>query len=205
MLLALLLIGPIPSTVTIEKAFAIRDYMMLPILLIIVAVGLYFLILKILSFKKFYRIISLVLLIFVYVFLFAEYFYQYHYRWPVYGAEGWSASSRDLVNYIVQNKDKFSNVYVSRPYRDLLIQYATLERIDPKIVQNDWNKIPIKISNVFMLRDCLGNTGKDIRILLPPKTLYISSYEECPYTSIPSNKIVDRGEPLHTIWNIYSN
>ena len=205
LLLALLFIGPIPSAMTIQKSFTIRDYMMLPPLLMITAVGLYFLILKILNIKNIYKPILLISLIFIYTFLFAEYFYQYHNRWAVYGAETWSASSRDLVNYIAQNKSKFENVYVSRPYKDLLMQYAVFEKINPEIVQKAWNENPIKISNIVMFKDCLGTAGERVRDFLPPKTLYISSFENCPYASIPQGKIVDRGQPLHTIWNIYSN
>jgi 4-amino-4-deoxy-L-arabinose transferase-like glycosyltransferase len=205
LLFALLLIAPVPSTFVIQKSYAVRDYMMLPTLLIIVSVGLYFFILKILSMKKYLKIILLSSLIFVYSFLFLEYFYQYYCRWSVYGAEGWNASSRDLVNYIVQNKNKFDNVYVSKAYGTFLIQYATFEKINPRIVQKIWHEKSIKIDNIAMLQDCLNDGKGDVRDFLPPKTLYISSFESCHYTSIPTGKIVDRGEPLHTIWNIYAN
>jgi 4-amino-4-deoxy-L-arabinose transferase-like glycosyltransferase len=205
LLFALLLIGPIPSAITTQKSFTIRDYMMLPILLIITAAGLYFLIMKILNIKNFSRVILLSSIIFVYSFLFAEYFYQYHYRWSVYGAETWSASSRDLVNYIAQEKDKFDNVYVSKPYKDLLIQYALFEKISPKIVQKAWNEDQVKILNITMFKDCLGSDKNKVSDFLPPRTLYVSSFESCHYASITSDKIIDRGEPLRTIWNIYLN
>lgn len=204
-LFSLLLISPLPSAITMQKSFVIRDFMMLPILLIITALGFYFVIKKFLSMKKYYSIILLLSVFFVYSFLFAEYFYQYYYRWPVYGAEAWGASSRDLVNFVAKNKSNYKNIYISNSLQDFLIQYATFEKLNPRLIQKVWNENPIKIYNITMLQNCLNNGDGSIKDFLPSNSLYISSFNDCHYVGTPSAKIVDRGEPLHTIWNIYEN
>ena len=205
LLILMLLISPLPSTFTLDKNFVNRDYMMLPIILIITALGLYYVIKKILKLRKVYKITFILLLFLLYSFLFSEYFYQYYYRWPVYGAEAWSASSRDLVSLVANNKNKYKNVYVGNSYRNFLIQYATFEKVDPKLVQKIWNENPIKLGNITMLQTCLHDSYGKVEDFLPKSSLYISSFSDCHYVSTPSGKIVDRGEPLHTIWNIYEN
>jgi len=208
-LLALLLISPLPSAFTIDTNYVDRDYMMLPVLLIIISLGLYYLIQNIIKLRKSLKIIFLSLLIFAYIFLFAEYFYQYYFRWTVYGAEvGW-ASSRDLVNYVAKNKDKFDNVYVfPNAYISFLFQYATFEKINPMMLQKIWNDNPIKLYNITVLRRRLGECGGDVKDFLPSKSLYVVYVDsvisfDCHYSSTPSAVIIDKGEALHPIWNIY--
>jgi hypothetical protein len=205
LLVLMLLISPLPSTFTLDKNFVNRDYMMLPIILIFTALGLYYVIKKIFKLRKVYKITFILLLLLLYSFLFSEYFYQYYFRWPVYGAEAWSASTRDLVSFVAKNTNKYKNIYVGSSYHNFLIQYATLEKVDPKLVQKIWNENSIKLGNIIMLRTCLHDSYGKVEEFLPKSSLYISSFSDCHYTSTPSGKIVDRGEPLHTIWNIYKN
>lgn len=205
LLLSLLLIAAFPSAITYDRNFVNRDVMMLPILIMIISLGTYSFLAYILKFKKKYKYISLTIFVAIYLFLFASYYYQYYYRWSVYGAEAWNASSRELANYLVQNRDKFKSVYVSSAPNDVLIQYATFAKVDPRLVQKVWNENPIKIYNITMVRGCLNNGMGDVKEFLPSHSLYLSYFNDCHYRSTPSAKLYDIGDPSHGIWNIYEN
>ncbi len=205
-LLALLLISPMPSAFTTDANFVIRDFMLLPVLIIIISIGIYWLIKKIWGMSKGYKIILLSIFIIFYSFLICEYLYQYYCRWSVYGAETWGASNRDIVKVINDNKKLYANIYiVDSSNRDFLLQYGMFSQTDPAIVQKIWKQNPMKIDNIAMMQDCLHNGKGDTRYFLAKHTLYISLDSKCHYSNPPSVKVLDRGEALRTIWNIYEN
>jgi 4-amino-4-deoxy-L-arabinose transferase-like glycosyltransferase len=205
LLFALLLISATPSAFTLDKNFVDRDIMLLPALIIIIAYGLYSFLDIIRRQKNIYKYCLITGVCLIYVFLFSSYLYQYYFRWTVYGAEGWDASSHDLANFVEQNKNKFDNIYIEKQGNDFLLKYAIFYRIDSKTVQANWNKEPIKINNITIFPTCFNNGYGDVRKFLTPKTLYVTSYKDCNYISTPSATIIDRGEPLHIIYNIYEN
>ncbi len=206
LLLALLLISPLPSTFTLDRNFVSRDIMLLPILLTIIALGINYLLERVSSYIKIYRAIFLSTLIAIYLFLIAGYLYQYYYRWPVYGAEAWGTSSKELVEYVAKVKDKYTNVYITNSYRGFLLKYAIFEKIDPRVVQRVWNNDPIKVDNITMFNKCLNDGTPVIADFLPSNTLFISPARDCHYVlSSEIAKIVDKGEITHVIWNIYEN
>ncbi|OGH24750.1 MAG: hypothetical protein A3B47_00480 [Candidatus Levybacteria bacterium RIFCSPLOWO2_01_FULL_39_24] len=205
-LVTLLLISALPSTFTLDRNFVNRDIMMLPILLIIVACGLTYLLERVALYKKIYRYIFISVFVLIYLFLFIGYLYQYYYRWTVYGSEAWGTSSKELVEFVSKVKGEYENVYISNSYRNFLMQYAVFEKIDPRIVQKAWNTNPIKIYNITMLLECLNNGVGIVKDFIPPKTLYIYSASDCKYSSsTPTARIIDKGELLHVIWDIYEN
>jgi 4-amino-4-deoxy-L-arabinose transferase-like glycosyltransferase len=199
----LLLIGVLPSTVTIDKSFVNRNIMMLPILIIIISLGLNFVLNKISKLNKKYGYVLVSFIVLFYLFLFSSYLYQYYFRWPVYGAERASSSSRDLSNFIVDIKNKFSNIYLSKQGSDFLLEYGIYEKINPVQVQDAWKEDPGEISNIKIFQNCLNNGIGYVERFLPKNTLFIAPYADCHYSSTPSATIVDRGEPLHVIYDIY--
>lgn len=202
----LLLISPLPSTFTLDRNFVARDIMMLPILLIIIACGINYLLNKIGEYKHIYKIILLTIFISTYLFLISGYLYQYYFRWPVYGAEAWGKSNKDLVHLINSEKNNYKQFYISRNPQEFLLQYAIYDKVDPRIIQKSWQKDPIKLYNVTMLKECLNNGVSQVTKTLPKGTFYAALDQYCHYElSTPSAKIVDKGEPLHVIWNIYEN
>ena len=200
----LLLISPLPSTFTLDKSFVNRDIMMLPVLMITVAFGIDYLLSKIETRKHFYKYILFAIFVLSYLFIFSEYAYQYYYRWSTYGAEGWQKSYRDVTSFIAENQNNFSNIYVSENPQEFLLQYAITEKVDPAIVQKIWRDNPIKLYNITMFTKCLDQETGYSKIL-PKNTLYAVIASDCHYDLAPAQNIVDDGESLHVIWNIYEN
>lgn len=205
LVILLLLISPFSSTFTIDKNFANRNIMMLPLLILIISLGAYYLLKKTLYFKNINRLISITSIIIIYSFMVFSYAYQYFFRWPVYGAEAWNTSSRELVEMIYDKKDTYNNIYISHSGGILMIQYAFFNKISPEIIQEAWGNKTKKIDNIIFLDTCFDNDLESVEDFLPEKSLYIASSENCHYATIPSTQIVDRGEVIRVIWNIYEN
>jgi len=206
LVLALLLIGPLPSTFTLGMSFVTRDIMILPMLLVIIALGIDYLLKRIWEQKHIYKYLFLIIFVLSYLFLFSEYFYQYYYRWSVYGAEAWQKSYRDVVALISSKRKSYDNIYVSKYPEEFLLQYAVAEKIDPSVVQKVWGDKDIKLYNITLFKECLPKNSNDKISSLPKSTLYASLASDCQYKlSTPSATILDEGESLHVIWNIYEN
>lgn len=200
-----LLIAPIPSAIAIDKSYGMRSIMMLPFLSIIVGCGIYEMCVKFINKKIVYSVIFISAFTLLYVFLIAEYLYQYHYRYSIYGAEAWLRSSRDVSEYIAQEKDNYKQVYIANE-GGLLMQYALFNREDPNIVQAAYKSK--KLKNIYFIGNCIKTYNKpfDPRIYLPQNTLYVipgDCYKET--TTEPIKSIIQVGEPLHTVWKIYKN
>jgi hypothetical protein len=180
--------------------------MMLPILLIIVACGINWLLDKIGEYKRIYKYILLTIFVLTYLFLISGYLYQYYFRWPVYGAEAWGKSNKDLVYLMNLKKNDYKQFYISRNPYEFLLQYAIYDKVDPKIIQKSWQEHPIKLYDITLFQECINNGTDNVTKFLPKSTFYAALDQDCHYRlSTPSAKIVDKGEPLHVIWNIYEN
>ena len=200
-----LLIAPIPSTITIDKSYGLRSIMMLPFLSIIVGCGIYEMFARLRKIEKIYSAIFTSAFILLYAFLITGYLYQYHYRYSIYGAEAWLRGSRDVSEYIAQEKDNYKQVYIANE-GGLLMQYALFNREDPNIVQAAYRSK--RLENIYFIGNCIKTYNKpfDPRIYLPPNTLYVipgDCYKET--TTEPIKSIIQVGEPLHTVWKIYKN
>ena len=199
-----LLIAPIPSVITVDKSYGMRSIMMLPFLSIIAGCGIYEICIKFREMKKTYSVVFISAFVLLYAFLILEYLYQYHYRYGIYGAEAWLRSSRDVSEYIAQEKDKYKQVYIANE-GGLLMQYALFNREDPYSVQAAYKSKILK--NIYFIGNCIDTSNKpfDPKIYLPPSTLYVipDCYKEVAVEPIKS--IIQVGEPLHTVWKIYKN
>ncbi len=207
LLLSLLLIAPLPSAFTFDKSYVMRNSMMLPILAVITGCGIYYFF-QLLKRSKRILFVSIASIFFLlYGFLVTEYLYQYYFRYSIYGAESWFTSNRDLATYIQKNKSKYQNITVITKGNMFLLQYSVYNKTDPKIIQSIWDKQGSKqIENILFTDGCIDTHDE---VFTPEKylknsTLYIVP-DECHKNSSPSDTIKELGEPLRTIWKIYTN
>lgn len=195
-----LLIAPLPSTFTNDRSYFMRSSMMLPFLSVLVAYGIYYFIHIIKKQKNYIYYTSLIIFASFYTFLFISYLYQYYLRYPVYGAEYWLRSSRDLSIYIGERKNDFKNIYVTNAGSMFLLQYGIFNKVDSSIMQKAWQSNPRKLDNITFVElgcgffDLYKDDKKNNMFIVP---------DDCHRESTPSAKIKDLGEPLRTIWKIY--
>ena len=203
-LISSLLIAPLPSALAVDKSYSSRSMMMLPFLAILIGCGIYCLISYCRKDNAIFRKLLLLSIGSIYAFQIVSYVYQYQFRYSIYGAEPWFRSSKDVVQFIAKNKNKYDNVYIVNK-GDLLMQYAFFNQLDPKLTSRLYivNK-PITIDNVHFIRECLDTREAIFTPLkfLAKHTLYITP-DACHKKAEPQKAIVDRGEPLRTIWKIF--
>lgn len=207
LLLCSILIAPLPSAFTIDKTYVMRSIMLLPFLSIVVGCGIYYLLFSLKKLNTIIKVLIVISFISWYCFLVVEYLYQYHFRYNIYGAESWFRSSRDLAEYIGNNKEEFRNIYVVNPGNMFLFQYGIYNKIRPEVIQKAWNsQSPKKIENVWFISDCIDTHREffDPEKYLAKNVIYITP-GKCHQELIPKNTIKDSGEPLRIIWKIYEN
>lgn len=200
-------LAPLPSSITSDVSFAMRGIYMLPFLMMLIGCGFYQLVLWAQRFKG-YTSLSVIYMFFgLYAFSIVGYFYLYFYRYSIYGAELWFASSKDVSEAIGVMRRKYDRVWVSRAGAMYLFQYGLYNRSDLSSVARAWNgPWPKQIDNVYLFEDCITPKGKtfDPKSDLPVSTLYITR-QSCHSESTPSATIQDRGEPLLTLWKFYDH
>lgn len=196
-LLGGLLIGPLPSAVGVDRSYAVRSIMMQPFLILILAYGAYSLII----WCKQYRHLLMGLLIGLYAVFAVSYLYEYFYRFPIYYAESWFGSTRDVIMVIDQKKGQYDHIVVAN-HGDPLFQYGFFHAMDPVQLRTLLNQpYPKTVDNVSFIDECLA--VDDPVNVLASKTLYLAP-ERCHKQVKPSFEITDRGEPLRVIWKGYS-
>jgi len=204
LLLALILIAPLPAAVAAGKTYIIRGLMMLPFFSILIGAGIYGLFDTVPKTK--YRSIPIlvgIVIVFVYSLFVSRFLYQYFYQFGHYGGEYWYASSRLLSEYIRENEQKYERVYVINATDMFLLQYGFINSIEPQVVKEAWNnKWPAKIGKVTFIDSCLNKNEGDPHDFLPPKTLYITP-ENCHIGTTGNKTFRDPLEQLRIIWKIY--
>jgi 4-amino-4-deoxy-L-arabinose transferase-like glycosyltransferase len=199
-----LLLAPLTSAFTVDKSYAMRAIMMVPFLYILIGYGLAETVNFIRNQPKIRQISMFILLASVYGFFILSYFYQYFYRFPIYDAETWFRSSRDLVSYIRKNQNNYDRVILVNN-GDLLIQFAFFNNLPPQLVRQVYAELmPKNLGNITFINGCFDTKGAKFipTEIYPPKTLYIVP-EACHKETPPFDVIREVGEPLRTIWKIY--
>lgn len=200
-----LLIAPLPSTFAIDQSYSMRSIMMLPFLSIIIGCGIYVTINKFQALNKAYSTLLLWFFALVYLFCIAQFSYQYFFRYSVYAAEAMFQSSRDISEYVGKEHNKYKQVFVV-DNGGLLWQYTLFNRESANKMQLAYKTK--QIDNVKFIASCIKTFEKpfDPKIDLPSNTMYVipgDCYKQV--TSKPIHSIIQVGEPLHTVWDIYAN
>ena len=198
-----LLAAPLTTTFTSDVAYVMRAIMMLPFLCLLVGLGVFSFIKAIEKYSLVVRKAILIILFGWYLFLLASYLYQYHFRYSVYGAESWFRSSRELSDFIMQKKNEYNKIYIASAGSMFILQYGVFAKVEPEKISHAWTDQSFKeLENISFLKECIDNKKSPLEFL-PDHTLYIVP-DGCHKSASPSSVIKDFGEPLRTIWKIYS-
>jgi hypothetical protein len=200
------LFSGLPSAFVIDKSYAARSIMMIPFLAIFIGVGIVDVCIYINKKRRVLRCICIALVVLCYGYSIANYGFHYFSRYPVYGAESWFVSSRDLYNYIEKAIGEGKSIVIANP-GDLLIQFAFYGKFDPKLVRDFYAKdTPKKLGNILFLNGCIDTHGEMLVMAdhFKEKTIYITK-PECHKEATTTAYIRDRGEYLHVLWKIFES
>jgi 4-amino-4-deoxy-L-arabinose transferase-like glycosyltransferase len=204
LLIAIILIAPLPSTVAAGKTYIIRGLMMLPFFSILIGAGMYGFFESVPKQKyKFLPFLAGLVVACVYALFISRFLYQYFYQFGHYGGEYWNASSRILSEYIGANDQDFERVYVVGAPEIFLIHYGFYNSIEPYEVKKAWNKKgQSKIGKVSFIGSCLNNNKGNPQDFLPNKTLYIT-HQDCHKNILANKNFYDPIERLQILWKAY--
>ncbi len=110
LLVALILVSPIASAVDlVQETYAVRSFPLFPFLVIVSAVGFWYIREKF----KFGKVLAVIVAI-IYLASFLYFLHLYYFRFPIYSAERWLFNERLAANYahLAQNKEEIKKVYV---------------------------------------------------------------------------------------------
>ena len=129
-LVAWLLIGPLPATIGRDSPHTVRALNMLPALIIVLSLGL--IEFMALAGRKIRNKLTLYLLPFTIYFVFlALYFYSYHFKYPAYAAKDWQYGYQQMARYVQKREAEFDKIIVSSQYGQPHIFVYFWQKRDP--------------------------------------------------------------------------
>jgi 4-amino-4-deoxy-L-arabinose transferase-like glycosyltransferase len=198
-----LLAAPLTTILSKEATYVMRAVMMIPFLYLLVGLGIFSFISFIQKYPPSARKAAIIFFITWYLFLLASYLYHYHFRYSIYGAESWFRSRRDLFSLIREQESDYQRINIAGVSRMFIFQYGVFAKVDPSEIQQAWSgPVPRRLRKITFLGVCIESDESPTEFL-PPKTLYIVP-DHCHKEATPSATIRDFGEPLRTVWKIYS-
>jgi 4-amino-4-deoxy-L-arabinose transferase-like glycosyltransferase len=195
--------APLGSAISIDRSYGLRSIMMLPFLCIIVGFGIDYVVQKLINKHSVFSKLFICVFVILYFYFFVSYLYQYYFQYPVYAAEHWFQSTKDLSLYLESRKSEYKNVYVVDAGPMSVLQYGLYNHIDLSLVKNAWNSSwPKKIGTITFLEKCMDTPYLNENNEKLSHTLVILR-ESCTTLATPSSAIKNKSEPSQTIWKIY--
>lgn len=152
------LLGPIGSSISqVETSYMFRAFLLLPGLIIIISVGIYYFTTSMKGLLKYFMVLGIFIL---YLFLSLNFFYFYFFRFTITQQENNFLSERVLINYLMRTEDKKIVVVVNFP-RQIFQQYLYFSGY-----LNNRKDMPqpkdgkYKLGNILITNDC-----KDVDLL----------------------------------------
>lgn len=148
-LLGWMLIGALPGGLT-SGNYAYRSIHMLPIPITFSSLGIVWLWELLGRRKSLYKQFVKLLLLSVMLIYISSYLITYFFDYPVYASEYWAKQQDDAIKFVIQNKNKYENVFVDggEPWA---VGYAFFSAVDPKIYQSAY-KNQSKFKDVTVMK-----------------------------------------------------
>lgn len=127
LLLAWLILAPVPAALTLATPHGLRSLAMIIPLTIFTAIGLT-------RFKKIFLVILLL--------EFSYYLYIYYQIYPVKRASVWQSGYKQMIQSVSANQAKYDQIYITRSLGRPSIYYWFYTQTDPRLVQALNNSVP---------------------------------------------------------------
>jgi len=133
-----LVVAPVASALTFQSPHAIRALNMVIPLFIIISYGIvnFFQVFNLRK-KFFFSIVLSSLFIILYLWNFAFYLHQYYVHYPKIYPAAWEYGFKDLVDYVKENQEKYTKIYVTNEYDQPYILFAFYLKYSPKVFQKE--------------------------------------------------------------------
>jgi 4-amino-4-deoxy-L-arabinose transferase-like glycosyltransferase len=186
LILAWLLLAPIPAAITRDPVHARRAFNMVPPIMIISSFGLELLVTKISKLKNCLKALSSAGLLAIFGYFFSFYLLSYYVFTPLLtykGPGGWQYGYRQLVEFISPIKDKYQKVIIDTSYQGPYIFFLFYEKYPPALYQPQARLIQ---ESADVLGEGAGYNNYEFRpIYWPadrglPKTLFAGPPERLP-------------------------
>lgn len=201
-LILLFLLSPIPDSLTGDGNFS-RSSIMQPFIVLIDALGLFYLVTFLNSFKNIYfkrALFSLVSLVFVFgvCSFFITYITYFRNNYSIFSQYGY----RDLMTNVAKDKGNYDRVYISSHLNDAkqYIYYLFYNKYDPKkyqtkrnisysVAPSGWISID-RLENIYFISSTL--TVEQDRSISGKKILIVSNPKDFPKSIKPVFVVKDR-------------
>ena len=111
----------------------------------------------------------------------ASYLYQYYARYAIYGAEAWFRSTKEVSQYVAQQKEQ-KIIYANSTFFEV-VNYAFYKQIKPERIQNvylnGYKNNRFRLENIEFRQDCLNNGEGNPQEFLPNGTIYVTRFRPC--------------------------
>lgn len=152
-LLTWLLISPIAASLTSDPPQALRPNPLIPALLIMASLGLFFLLEKLP--KKYTGLVFVVLSAWI-VSSFTFYFYRYNTEYKVKYSSSWQFGYSQVINFIQDHGGEYERIFITKRYGEPHIFYAFYTQLAPQKIQPGGDNIRFEKSDWFWT-DKIGN------------------------------------------------
>lgn len=141
-MLSLLLLAPLPSSIATGSPHGVRAIAMVPTLLFALALGFYFVMIKIKAYKN--TIISrflIFLIILAFLINFIIYLNQYYVETPRLYGYFWQAGNKEAILKARELEKNYDEIIMSYKYDQPYIYYLFYNKFDPKTYQKNWSSV----------------------------------------------------------------
>lgn len=138
----LLLLAPLPSSIATGAPHGVRSIAMVPTLLFALALGFYFVTIKIRVHKN--TIVSrflIFLIILAFLINFVIYLNQYYVETPRLYGYFWQAGNKEAILKAKELEKNYDEIIMSYKYDQPYIYYLFYNRFDPKAYQENWSSV----------------------------------------------------------------
>ncbi len=159
------LLSPVAASLTADPPQALRPNPMIPALIILATLGLFFLQQKL--FPKFSAVLAFVFLFGASI-SFSLYLYQYITNYQTKYSQSWQYGYQEAIEYLQNNQLNYDKVFVTKRLGEPHIFYSFFTKLNPSLLQPNNNNIRFnksdwywtdKIADVYFLNDWTITTG----------------------------------------------
>src|SRR3989344_2928962 len=139
-LIVFFLLAPLPSAITTGTPHPIRAIALMPAFHIFTAIGIVFILLRILKIKTIlYKFLLLFIIISSLLLNFIYYMHQYYVHTPIEYGYFWQYGYKDALAYVEENEAEFDKIIMTYEYDQPYIYYLFYNKIDLLWYQKNWD------------------------------------------------------------------